>query len=220
MKRILVLISLAFFTNLHLANAQAKHEQQFLKNYVKGNGETSSIFFGLGLHVGIPMGNFGALDSASVGGDGINLSKLAGTGVGGGFDVKWRLGESFKLGLNGSYTAFGTKEETVAINENVAINNSGKASVIAAALGGEYSISRFFIGLDLGMYITKSENILQTTNNGLMANESKVSKEENSFGFAPKIGANFGNICVTAKYQMAGDTKFATVGVAYVFPLD
>ncbi|MCS6833287.1 MAG: hypothetical protein NZ521_06915, partial [Flammeovirgaceae bacterium] len=152
---------------------------------------------------------------------GVALSKLAGTGVGGSFDVKWLLGTSFKLGLTGAYTSFGTKEETVPLKDAAfAINNSGKASVISAALGGEYAIKNFFVGLDLGMYITKSENTLRTTNNGFFVSETKVSKEENSFGFAPKLGANFGNICVTAKYHMAGDTKFATVGVSYVLPLD
>jgi hypothetical protein len=205
--------SILFFISLiitNLSNAQNKHEQLFLKQHVKGNGENSTIFLGFSGHVGIPMGDFGSLDSAVTGG--IAAKKLVGTGIGGALEVRGKLGEKFRIGLTAGYTSFGEKVESIKIDSLVSRNNEGKASTISAALTFDYLIgNKLFVGLDAGMYVTKTEGEF----NGV-----KTSIEENKIGFAPKIGANFGKLFVVGKYHLAGDTKFVSLGVGYLIPVD
>ncbi|GAB4331717.1 MAG: hypothetical protein OHK0038_06780 [Flammeovirgaceae bacterium] len=214
---ILLFISL-IFTNL--SNAQNNHEKLFLKQYVKGNGETSTIYLGFSAHVGLPSGDFGTLDSATIGSN-IAAKKLVGMGVGGAFEVRGKLGEKVRLGLTGGYTSFGQKEETINLSDSLTVlTNTGKASTISAALTFEYLINnRLFVGLDAGMYITKTENEFDSSG-ASSALDFKTSSETNKFGFAPKIGANFGNIFVNGKYHLAGDTKFISFGVGYLIPVD
>jgi hypothetical protein len=206
-------LCILFFISLiitNLSNAQNKHEQLFLKQHVKGNGENTTVYLGFSGHVGIPMGDFGTLDSAATGG--VSAKNLAGIGVGGAFEVRGKLGEKLRLGLTAGYTSFGEKEESIKIDSLNSNTNVGKASTISAALTFEYLIGKkFFAGADVGMYVTKTENKFNGVKNSI---------EQNSIGFAPKIGANFGNVFVVGKYHLAGDTKFVSLGVGYLIPLD